>query len=129
MYTHAIPIFQIAFLPKAIIAAIKNRKNTMRICKQHLLLVFDGIKTNPYKQHLAAERRHRRNDAYQNFVIALRFSKKKNLGKLNLEYMSHKSAGLQQLIYERLKHKNVIRADDDSDFLLRRYPVALPIIW
>jgi hypothetical protein len=38
--------------------------------------------------------------------------------------MSHESARLQQLIYERLKHKNVIHADDDSDFLLRRYPVT-----
>jgi hypothetical protein len=102
---------------------LKIKHNLMRISKQQPLFVFDGVKTNPYKQRLTEERQNARNDAYQNFVIALQFSRK-NLGKLYLEYMSHKCAGLQQLIYERLKNQNAIRADDDSDFLLRRYPAV-----
>lgn len=114
--------FVVKYLTKRL---IKIENNLTRISKKKPLLVFDGVKPNPYKQHLVEERRKARIDAYQTFTLSLHFSKK-NLGKLYLKCMSHESAGLQQLIYERLlcKHKNVTRADDDSDFLLRRYPVV-----
>ena len=114
--------FIIKYIMKILIR-IKN--NLSHLCKKEPLLVFDGIQTNPYKKALTEERRTQRNEAYQDFIISLHFSKK-NIGKSYLKYVSHECAGYQQLIYEHcLKHSlHPIRAKNDSDFLLSQHPVV-----
>lgn len=98
------------------IRKIKEKIETISKC----LLVFESNGYNPYKKKVLKKRSKERNDAYKDFIIALKFSKK-NVSKRYLEYLHTDANYFQQQVS---KCFSSIASPGDSDLFLSSFKIV-----